>query len=155
LENGAASERTSSVRAARFYTKPLWASRQSVFRTWPRFSYPGCFKRIADVVVASIVLILFAPVVPLIALAIKVNSPGPVFFRDKRQGLHGRLFNCVKFRTMRVGAPRSGQAALRQRKWTDAFKMADDPRICTVGHFLRENVLDEIPQFFNVLCGQI
>ena len=156
LENGAASERTSSLRAARFWTKPLWASRQSVFRTWPRFSYPVCFKRIADVVVAGVVLILFAPVVPLIALAIKVNSPGPVFFRDKRQGLHGRPFNCVKFRTMRVGAAEI-QDKLRFVSEVDGpqFKMADDPRISTVGHFLRETYLDEIPQFFNVLCGQM
>lgn len=129
---------------------------ESVFRTWPWFSYAGGFKRIADVVVASIVLILFAPVVPLIALAIKINSPGPVFFKDKRQGLHGRLFHCVKFRTMRVGAAEI-QDKLRFVSEVDGpqFKMADDPRISTVGHFLRETYLDEIPQFFNVLCGQM
>ncbi len=151
-----ASERVSSPRAARFGAKPLCPNRQSVFRTWPRFSYAGCFKRIVDVVIASIVLILFAPVVPLIALAIKVNSPGPVFFRDKRQGLHGRLFNCVKFRTMRVGAAEI-QDKLRFVSEVDGpqFKMADDPRISTVGHFLRETYLDEIPQFVNVLCGQM
>ncbi|HPC94146.1 MAG TPA: sugar transferase [Sedimentisphaerales bacterium] len=155
-DDGTASERFCSPQAPRFATKPLCPTRQTVFRTWPRFSYPGCFKRIVDVIVASIVLILFAPVVPLIALAIKINSPGPVFFRDKRQGLHGRPFNCVKFRTMRVGAAEI-QDKLRFVSEVDGpqFKMADDPRISTVGRFLRETYLDEIPQFVNVLCGQM
>lgn len=155
-DDGTASERICSPQATRFATKPLCPTRQTVFRTWPRFSYAGCFKRIVDVIVASIVLILFAPVVPLIALAIKINSPGPVFFRDKRQGLHGRPFNCVKFRTMRVGAAEI-QDKLRFVSEVDGpqFKMADDPRISTVGRFLRETYLDEIPQFVNVLCGQM
>lgn len=127
-----------------------------VFRTWSRWSYARFFKRIADVVVATIVLILFIPVIPLMALAIKISSPGPVFFKDKRQGLHGRLFDCVKFRTMRVGAA-DIQDKLRFVSEVDGpqFKMADDPRISTVGWFLRETYLDEIPQFFNVLCGQM
>lgn len=127
-----------------------------VFRMWPRFSYARCFKRIADVVAAVLVLILFAPVIPVIALAVKMSSPGPVFFRDKRQGLHGRPFHCVKFRTMRQGADKM-QDKLRYVSEVDGpqFKMADDPRITTVGRFLRETYLDEIPQFFNVLCGQM
>ena len=109
-----------------------------------------------DVVAAVLVLILFAPVIPFIALAVKINSSGPVFFRDKRQGLHGRAFNCIKFRTMRVGAE-DIQDTLRFVSEVDGpqFKMADDPRISTVGRFLRETYLDEIPQFFNVLCGQM
>jgi lipopolysaccharide/colanic/teichoic acid biosynthesis glycosyltransferase len=127
-----------------------------VFRTWPKYSYARCFKRIADAVAAVIVLILFAPVIPVLALAVKMSSPGPVFFRDKRQGLHGRLFHCAKFRTMRQGADKM-QDKLRYVSEVDGpqFKMADDPRITTVGRFLRETYLDEIPQFFNVLCGQM
>jgi lipopolysaccharide/colanic/teichoic acid biosynthesis glycosyltransferase len=127
-----------------------------VFRTWPRFSYARCFKRIADVVAAVSVLVLFAPVIPVIALAIKISSPGPVFFWDKRQGLHGKLFHCVKFRTMRQGADKI-QDKLRFVSEVDGpqFKMADDPRITTVGWFLRETFLDEIPQFYNVLRGQM
>jgi len=128
----------------------------SVFRRWPRISYAGCFKRVVDVVVAVIVLLLFIPIIPVMALAIKVSSPGPVFFRDKRQGFHGRLFDCVKFRTMRVGAA-DIQDKLRFVSEVDGpqFKLADDPRISTVGRFLRETYLDEIPQFFNVLCGDM
>lgn len=127
-----------------------------VFRTWPRLSYARCLKRIADVVAAVVVLILFAPVIPVIALAIKFSSPGPVFFRDKRQGLHGRPFFCIKFRTMKPGADKI-QDKLRFVCEVDGpqFKMADDPRITTVGRFLRETYLDEVPQFVNVLCGQM
>ncbi len=130
--------------------------RSDVFRVWPRFSYARCFKRIADIVAAVFILILFAPVIPVIALAIKIGSPGPVFFADRRQGLHGRPFRCVKFRTMRQGADKI-QDKLRFVSEVDGpqFKMADDPRITTVGRFLRETFLDEIPQFFNVLRGQM
>lgn len=129
---------------------------KGVFRTWPRFSYARCFKRIADVMAAILVLILFAPVIPILALAVKISAPGPVFFRDKRQGLQGRPFQCAKFRTMRQGADKM-QDKLRYVSEVDGpqFKMADDPRITTVGRFLRETYLDEIPQFFNVLCGQM
>lgn len=130
--------------------------RQEVFRAWPRLSYAGCFKRIADIIVATIVLVLFAPVIPFIALAVKISSSGPVFFKDRRQGLHGRSFDCIKFRTMRAGSDKI-QEKLRFVSEVDGpqFKMADDPRITAVGHFLRETYLDEIPQFFNVLRGQM
>lgn len=129
---------------------------ESAFRTWPRFSYARSIKRVADVIAAVIVLVLFAPVIPVIALAVRLSSPGPVFFRDKRQGLHGKVFDCIKFRTMRQGADKM-QDKLRFVCEVDGpqFKMADDPRITTVGRFLRETYLDEIPQFFNVLCGQM
>jgi lipopolysaccharide/colanic/teichoic acid biosynthesis glycosyltransferase len=134
----------------------LGRHRSGVFRVWPKLSYARCFKRIADVVAAGFILILFAPVIPVIALAIKIGSPGPAFFADKRQGLHGRPFRCVKFRTMRQGADKI-QDKLRFVSEVDGpqFKMADDPRITTVGRFLRETYLDEIPQFFNVLWGQM
>ena len=126
------------------------------FRSWPRFSYVRCVKRVADVIAASIVLLLFAPVIPFIALAVKVNSPGPAFFKDKRQGFHGRPFRCIKFRTMRQGADQL-QEKLRFVSEVDGpqFKIADDPRITSVGRFLRETYLDEIPQFYNVLVGDM
>ncbi len=154
--NGSSSEHAYPLGPAPLRKKPLCPRRESVFRSWPRLSYAGCYKRIVDVILATIVLILFAPIMPLIALAIKINSPGPVFFKDKRQGLHGRPFDCIKFRTMRVGAAEI-QDKLRFVSEVDGpqFKMADDPRISAVGHFLRETYLDEIPQFFNVLCGQM
>ena len=129
---------------------------QQVYRTWPPFSYMRCAKRIADIIVALIVIILFAPFIPLIALAIKLTSPGPVFYKDRRQGLHGRVFNCTKFRTMRVGA-HAIQEKLRVVSEVDGpqFKITDDPRITAVGRFLRETYIDEVPQFFNVLLGHM
>ncbi|MFZ0033562.1 MAG: sugar transferase, partial [Sedimentisphaerales bacterium] len=116
------------------------------FRIWPRFSYARRFKRVADYFAAIIVLILFAPIMPFIALAIKLNSSGPVFFKDKRQGLHGKEFHCLKFRTMTVGADRI-QDKLRVVNQTDGpqFKIEDDPRVNTVGRFLRDTYIDEIP----------
>jgi lipopolysaccharide/colanic/teichoic acid biosynthesis glycosyltransferase len=128
----------------------------NTFRGWPRFSYAGSIKRIVDCFTAMIVLILFAPILPFIALAIKLTSPGPVFFKDKRQGLHGREFYCLKFRTMTVGADKI-QDKLRIVSRVDGpqFKMADDPRVSAVGRFLRDTYIDEIPQFLNVLLGQM
>ena len=127
-----------------------------VFRTWPRFSYAGCFKRITDIIIAAIVLVLFVPVLPIVALVIKLTSRGPVFFKDARQGLYGRTFNCLKFRTMLAGADKM-QERLRVLNQVDGpqFRMADDPRLSAVGKFLRDTYIDEVPQFFNVLLGQM
>lgn len=149
-------KRGGTVRPGGRRERHVCAAREGVFRTWPRFSYAGYGKRVADVVAAVVVLLLFAPVIPVIALAIRLSSPGPVFFRDKRQGRHGVLFDCLKFRTMRRGADKM-QEKLRFVCEVDGpqFKMADDPRITAVGRFLRETYLDEIPQFYNVLCGQM
>jgi lipopolysaccharide/colanic/teichoic acid biosynthesis glycosyltransferase len=154
--DGRAASRVPLIRGSDNEPESTCPHETRIFRTWPRYSYARCLKRIVDVIVAAIVLILFIPVIPLMALAIKISSPGPVFFKDKRQGLHGQLFDCMKFRTMRVGAA-DIQDKLRFVSEVDGpqFKMADDPRISTVGWFLRETYLDEIPQFFNVLCGQM
>lgn len=156
-KNGSASLRREAVRL--FYPSISLDKKErirAVFCTWPRFSYARSLKRVADILAAAIVLILFAPVTPFIALAIKLTSPGPVFFKDKRQGLHGKAFNCLKFRTMRVGAGEI-QEKLRVISQVDGpqFKIADDPRISTAGRFLRDTFLDEIPQFVNVLLGQM
>jgi lipopolysaccharide/colanic/teichoic acid biosynthesis glycosyltransferase len=126
------------------------------FRSWPRFSYTRCLKRIADIVAAITVLILFAPVFPVIALAVKLSSRGPLFFKDQRQGLYGNEFNCLKFRTMFTGADKM-QDKLRSASQVDGpqFKMKNDPRLTPVGAFLRDTYIDEIPQFLNVLLGQM
>jgi len=126
------------------------------YRSWPLLSYARCGKRINDLLFSSIILLLFAPVFPVIALSIKLNSPGPVFFEHKRQGLHGRPFKCLKFRTMIVGAV-DMQHKLMSRNHVDGpqFKITDDPRVTTIGNFLRNTYLDEIPQFINVLLGQM
>jgi lipopolysaccharide/colanic/teichoic acid biosynthesis glycosyltransferase len=126
------------------------------FRIWSRYSYPRCAKRIADIIISMVLIILFAPIFPIIAVVIKLTSRGPVFFKDIRQGLHGKVFNCLKFRTMLVGAD-DLQDKLRSLNQADGpqFKMADDPRLSPIGKFLRDTYIDEIPQFFNVLFGQM
>jgi lipopolysaccharide/colanic/teichoic acid biosynthesis glycosyltransferase len=131
-------------------------SSQSSFRKWPGFSYVRFLKRILDITVSVVVLTLFAPVLPIIMLVIKLASPGPIFFKDTRQGLHSRSFECLKFRTMQVGASRM-QERLRVLNQADGpqFMIPDDPRMSTVGGFLRETYIDEIPQFVNVLLGQM
>jgi lipopolysaccharide/colanic/teichoic acid biosynthesis glycosyltransferase/acetyltransferase-like isoleucine patch superfamily enzyme len=131
-------------------------NRQYPYRKWPRFSYPTYFKRIADIFGALLVLLLFAPVIPIIAIIIKLDSAGPIFFKDRRQGLNGKSFNCLKFRTMATGADQL-QEKFRSVSAVDGpqFKIPDDPRVTPVGRFMRETCIDEIPQFFNVLAGQM
>jgi lipopolysaccharide/colanic/teichoic acid biosynthesis glycosyltransferase len=129
---------------------------QSRYRIWPRFSYTRCTKRIADIIVSAIVLVVFAPILPFVALAVKLDSKGPIFFKDMRQGLHGKRFACLKFRTMLVGAD-AMQEKLRAINEADGpqFVIADDPRRSRVGRFLRETYIDEIPQFLSILLGRM
>jgi len=89
-------------------------------------------------------------------MPIKLTSRGPVFFKDERQALHGRAFKCLKLRTMVAGAGKI-QERLKVLNEADGpqFKMVDDPRLTAVGRFLRDTYIDEIPQFFNVLLGQM
>jgi lipopolysaccharide/colanic/teichoic acid biosynthesis glycosyltransferase len=126
------------------------------FRKWGLLSYPVLVKRAADIVTSLFVLLLFAPVIAIIALLIKATSRGPVFFRHNRQGLHGKNFHCFKFRSMIVGADEL-QQKLKVKNEVDGpqFKMTDDPRVTPIGRFLRNSYLDEIPQFFNVLMGNM
>jgi Undecaprenyl-phosphate glucose phosphotransferase len=103
-------------------------------------------KRIFDVAFSVLVLLLTLPLMLLIALAIRLNSSGPVFFVQDRVGLNGRVFRMFKFRTMRVGSREEGDT-----RWT----CDNDPRRTAVGTFLRKTNLDELPQFFNVLKGDM
>jgi exopolysaccharide biosynthesis polyprenyl glycosylphosphotransferase len=113
-------------------------------------------KRIADVVFSFFVLILFSPLLLAIAIAIKLDSPGPVFYLSERIGKKGRVFRCIKFRTMVRDADkqRAAMMHLNEREGV-LFKISADPRITKVGRFLRKYSLDEFPQFFNVLHGDM
>ncbi|MFH1098460.1 MAG: sugar transferase [Candidatus Uhrbacteria bacterium] len=114
----------------------------------------GVFKRIFDIKVAVILLIVTAPIALLIAIAIKIDSRGPIIFRQKRIGRAGRPFDFLKFRSMREGA-HAEWAELRQQSERSGIlpKIKDDPRVTRVGRFLRRWSLDELPQFWNVLTG--
>lgn len=129
---------------------------QFLYRRWPWYSYPRTLKRLMDILISATILILFLPFFPIIALAIKLNSRGPIFYGARRQGQYGQEFDCLKFRSMITTAD-SLQEKLRFINQVDGpqFKMDNDPRVSSVGRFLRGTNLDEIPQFINVLLGQM
>jgi exopolysaccharide biosynthesis polyprenyl glycosylphosphotransferase len=106
--------------------------------------------------VALVILVVLVPVIPLVALAIRLSSPGPIFFRQQRAGLNGQPFTMLKFRTMVTNAEQLKQelAALNEMSGP-VFKVTNDPRITPVGRFLRKWSLDELPQFINVLRGEM
>ncbi len=114
------------------------------------------FKRVTDIVVAVLILLLVLPVMPVIVLLIKLDSPGPVLFRQKRVGKDGREFDFFKFRSMRLGAE-NVIASLRPLSGVDGpvFKLKEDPRVTGTGRFLRRSSLDELPQLLNVLKGDM
>ncbi len=123
----------------------------------PRFSgWAHVLKRSMDVVFAATALLLLAPVYGAIALAIKADDGGPVFFRQERVGQNGTSFMMHKFRTMAVDAEARLAALQGQGDGNGVlFKLKDDPRVTRVGKFLRRYSLDEFPQFFDVLTGQM
>lgn len=113
-------------------------------------------KRIVDIILSFAALILISPVLVVIAIAVLIDSPGPVLYASQRIGKRGRSFNCYKFRTMvrDAEARRHEIAALNERDGI-LFKASNDPRITRLGRFLRKYSLDELPQFLNVLRGEM
>ena len=113
-------------------------------------------KRIMDVVLSTIVLVLLCPLMLVIAIAIKLESPGRAIYRSRRVGKCGRKFDCYKFRTMVSGSDglKENLRRLNQRRGP-FFKIADDPRLTRLGRFLRKYSLDELPQLWNVLRGDM
>jgi lipopolysaccharide/colanic/teichoic acid biosynthesis glycosyltransferase len=113
-------------------------------------------KRIMDIVLSTIVLVLLWPLMLAIVMAIKLESPGPVIYPALRVGKKGRRFVCYKFRTMVSGADelKDNLRRLNQRRGP-FFKIADDPRVTRLGRFLRKYSLDELLQFWNVLKGDM
>lgn len=103
-------------------------------------------KRIIDIIVSALAIVLCLPFWIIIPIAIKLDSNGPVFFKQYRRTKNGRLFNMLKFRSMVVNAEGTG---------TGLFNFEDDPRVTKVGRFLRNTSLDELPQLFNILIGDM
>lgn len=114
-------------------------------------------KRCLDYIGALVGVIVLLPVFMAVAIAIKISSPGPAFFRQERVGLQGRTFQMWKFRTMVVNAPelQAQLEAVNENSDGIMFKLKRDPRIIPIGAFLRRTSLDEIPQLFNVLTGDM
>ena len=114
------------------------------------------WKRAIDILGAATALLVHLPLMLLVALAIKLTSRGPIFFTQARDGLGGRPFTIYKFRTMVLDAERQ-QASLRAQSQQDgpAFKLEKDPRVTRLGRILRATSLDELPQLWNVLRGDM
>jgi exopolysaccharide biosynthesis polyprenyl glycosylphosphotransferase len=114
------------------------------------------FKRVFDVLFSVLFLVLFAPLLVIIAIAVKIDSPGPALYRSERIGKRGRVFHCMKFRTMvRDADERRADVMHMNERDGVLFKISNDPRITRLGSFLRKYSLDELPQFFNVLRGEM
>jgi lipopolysaccharide/colanic/teichoic acid biosynthesis glycosyltransferase len=113
-------------------------------------------KRLADQALAAIALIGLSPLMLAAAAFIKITSPGPLFFIHRREGRDGREFGCIKFRTMVADAHKK-QREMYDRNQVDGpqFKIDDDPRVTPLGRLLRGTNIDELPQLFNVLAGQM
>ncbi len=117
-------------------------------------------KRLFDVVFSLLILVLFSPVYLILALLIALSSPGPIFYIQERVGQNHKPFDCIKFRTMVINADdillelMKNSPHLRQ-EFEDNFKLKEDPRITKIGRFLRLTSLDEFPQFWNVLKGDM
>jgi exopolysaccharide biosynthesis polyprenyl glycosylphosphotransferase len=127
-----------------------------VFRTTPDASWQGVLKQVIDFTVALVAIIVLAVPFVIVGLAIKLTSPGPILFRQRRCGLNGQPFTILKFRTMETNAEqRKHELAAMNEMSGPVFKMKNDPRITPVGRILRKLSIDEYPQFYNVLRGEM
>ncbi|MDB6125905.1 MAG: exopolysaccharide biosynthesis polyprenyl glycosylphosphotransferase [Pedosphaera sp.] len=127
-----------------------------VFRTAPEASWQGIIKKVIDFIVALIMVIGLSWAFALVALLVKLTSPGPILFRQQRAGLNGQPFTIFKFRTMGTNAEqRKHELAAMNEMSGPVFKITNDPRVTPVGKFLRKFSIDEFPQLFNVLRGEM
>jgi exopolysaccharide biosynthesis polyprenyl glycosylphosphotransferase len=122
-----------------------------------RVQVPYAFwKRVLDVIGSLVIILALLPVLLVIAILVKLTSPGPIIYKQQRVGRGGRLFTFYKFRSMYRDADRRLQEVLdKNEKSGPIFKMKNDPRVTPVGRFLRKYSLDELPQLFNVLKGDM
>jgi len=146
-------------RSVRGWAEPVKVGGLPGYHVHPaRLGMPALvLKRVTDLVLTIVVLVACAPLMALIALAIKIDSPGPVFFRQRRVGLGGRDFMMWKFRSMNQEAEHKRGTISHLNAYPDdrLFKLRDDPRITRVGRVLRRFSLDELPQLLNVLAGEM
>jgi lipopolysaccharide/colanic/teichoic acid biosynthesis glycosyltransferase len=141
---------------------PLGRARLRLYARWKLVAWTlvtGCAhiaKRVFDIVVAIFAMIVLAPVFAFIAFMVKLDG-GPVFFRQTRYGLYGREFKMLKYRSMCVDAEAKLKDLLAQNEKAGGvtFKMKNDPRVTKIGRIIRKTSLDELPQFWNVLVGEM
>lgn len=114
-------------------------------------------KRVIDVILASVALILLSPLFAIIVIAIKIDSKGPVFFAHKRIGKNGNIIKLYKFRSMVINAEELIKSFTpeQMKEYKENYKLTNDPRITKVGKFLRKTSLDELPQLINIINGDL
>lgn len=140
---------------------PIPGGARSRWDCWERLAQPDhVLSRPFDVILATLLIIGFLPVFLMIVVAIWLDDPGPALFAQRRVGRNGRYFPCFKFRSMHVGAEQQLEQILRddhvlRSQWDRDHKLAADPRVTRVGKVLRVTSLDELPQLFNVLRGEM
>lgn len=153
---GAATEANASALRRGRYLRAANKERRDYFGT----ALGGHMKRALDIVVAGSALVLLSPVMATVALLVHRSIGSPVIFAHDRVGFGGRTFQCLKFRTMVVDGDAILQAHLSadpdaMREWTETRKLRNDPRVTKLGHILRKTSLDELPQLWNVLRGDM
>jgi exopolysaccharide biosynthesis polyprenyl glycosylphosphotransferase len=127
-----------------------------VFSSTPQASWQSVMKQVIDFAIALVMAVMLAPVFAVVAMMIKLTSPGPILFKQQRCGLNGQPFTIFKFRTMRTDAEqRKHELAAMNEMSGPVFKIKNDPRITPIGKFLRKFSIDEFPQLFNVLRGEM
>lgn len=139
--------RSSHVKVETLASVPIMEFCRTPLDGWGRI-----IKRLVDLIGSFLLIIITSPLMILTALLVKLTSRGPILFTQERVGLENN-FNFYKFRTMKVGAEKEHQKLIK--KYGNMFKLANDPRLSPVGKFLRKTSLDELPQFFNVLRGNM
>ncbi len=126
------------------------------FETFHAKEWQLFIKRLMDIFVALTALLLFSPLILLVSILIKLTSKGPIFFKQTRIGLNGRKFTLYKFRSMVIDAEAKKKELMAKNEMDGpVFKIRRDPRITRLGHILRKTSIDELPQFFNVLIGNM
>jgi exopolysaccharide biosynthesis polyprenyl glycosylphosphotransferase len=119
-------------------------------------SFERVIKRTMDLVIAILATIILSPIMLITAVAIRIDSPGPAIFKQKRVGQNGRIFDIYKFRSMCVDAEAKKETLMEQNEMDGfMFKIKDDPRVTRVGKFIRKTSIDELPQLFNVIRGEM
>jgi exopolysaccharide biosynthesis polyprenyl glycosylphosphotransferase len=145
-----------NLRTASSRVRDLDEPSQVVAVAGPMEALPSLAKRAIDIAFSAALILLLTPLLILVAIAVKLSSPGPVLFRQSRVGLNKRDFTIYKFRTMVVDAEKlHEQLAAMNEMSGPVFKITKDPRVTPLGRFLRKTSIDELPQLFNVLKGDM
>ena len=145
------------IAGPRIHTRPV-AGLPLVHVAFPTMEgSPAFLKRAMDLIGSSVLIVVLSPVILVVALVVKLSSPGPVFYRQERIGQLGKSFGMIKFRSMVLNADHQLQDLLAEQGSQDTplFKIVNDPRVTPAGGFLRRYSLDELPQLFNVFLGEM